>query len=413
MQISDVTHERSGDRTRIAAKVIWEDCGRPPQDLYVETSTCFADGLTQNGSIFLIAGMLPAMRRGERRIAIDGEICPQLRLGLQNVMRLVQNWYGGPGPIAIEARTQGTTTHTVNRSAFFFTGGVDSLATLRVNQNLFPRTHPLAFRDGVIVFGLEVDRLEGFNHVLDVLGRLADGCGITMIPLYTNIRSLDDDWVFWTDQFESSVLAAAAHTLERRLSSAWIASSYDYPHLHPHGSHPLLDLQYSSASLRIVHDGMALSRLDKVRILADWPQGIRSLHVCNRSERYAPGVINCGACEKCLRTLSALLVIDRLDDAHSFASRQVSAELLATQLEMTPAVYPFWSELVEPLERTGHVELARFVRSVVKAYETNGGWKGTVERLDRRFLGGALLRVRDVVRQRSPRLNQPATETPG
>jgi hypothetical protein len=403
MQIRSVRTDTSGDRIRISAEITWEDCDRPSQEVYLETEAQFADALTPDAHPFLIAAILPAMRRGERRIAVDGEICPQLRLGLGNAMRLVRHWYGGPAPVVIDAKTAAEPKSSwANSSAFFFTGGVDSLTTLRMNRTIFAHGHPSSFRDGLIIYGLEVDRIDGFNHVLDVLRPFAERSGITVIPIYTNLRSLDDDWVFWADQFESSVLSAVAQAFDRRLSSAWIASSYDYAHLHPHGSHPLLDPHYSSQTLRIVHDGVGLSRLEKVRILSDWPDAIRSLHVCNRSEYYRPGIVNCGTCEKCLRTLAALITFDRLDDAHSFASRSLTVELLAPTLEITAMTYPFWSELIEPLHRKGYNDVTGLVQKATTSYQTGGGWKGKVERVDQRYLGGFLLKVRDTLSPDTP-----------
>ena len=38
MRIENIRREKSGDRARVTATVLWEDCGRPAQDIYFETS---------------------------------------------------------------------------------------------------------------------------------------------------------------------------------------------------------------------------------------------------------------------------------------------------------------------------------------------------------------------------------------
>jgi len=398
MRIEDIRWEQTLDRVRVAATVRWEDCDRATQDVYVEAPIQFAPGVAASSDAFLVAGLLPAMRHGERRLAVSGEICPRLLIGLKDAMQLLSVWYGYSNPVTIESKNRvgsALAATPSKRAAFFFTGGVDSLTTLRVNRRQFADGDPEYFRDGLLICGLEVEQLDAFQYVVDGLTDLANESGVTLIPIYTNLRSLDDDWVFWADQFESSVLAAVAHTLHGRLFSASIASSYDYGCLHPHGSHPLLDSNYSSASLQIRHDGAGLSRLDKTRILAEWERGVKSLRVCNRSDTYRPGLLNCGRCEKCLRTLTALMVLDKLDSAESFANREVTADVVQKSLEITPMNYPYWAELVGPLEAKGFSQLSQVIRTAIRYFETNGGWKEAVVRFDRQYLNGLLLRVRN------------------
>jgi hypothetical protein len=410
MRIDDFRWDERVDTVRASATVIWEDCDRGTQDVYFEMGRQFADSLSINPHAFLVASILPAMRHGERRVAIDAEICPELKLGLGTAMSLLQFWYGDSlQPVTIEAKPAfgSLDRQKPGRAAFCFTGGVDSLATLRVNRLHFAEQHPGYFRDGLLIFGLEVDRLDSFQCVMDVLSVLAQDAAVTMIPMYTNVRDLDEDWSFWSDEFEAAVLASVAHALHRRLSSAAIGSSFDYPYLHPHGSHPLLDPNYSSSDVQIRHDGVALSRLAKTRLLADWDVALKSLRVCNRSEDYRPGIINCGRCEKCLRTLAALLIVGKLDKAEAFACREVTPELIAANVELSKTNYPFWAELVVPLEEKGRHDLARAVKNVVARYQRKGSLVRSIRRFDRLHLNGALHAIKQTLAP-SPR-SGPAT----
>src|SRR5688500_4389567 len=98
MRIEHIRTDNSSGKPRLTARVVWEDSARPACDVYFETESEFADGLSTNAHAFLIACLLPAMRYGERRVSVDTAICPELQHGLVNAMKLVQGWYGSQRP---------------------------------------------------------------------------------------------------------------------------------------------------------------------------------------------------------------------------------------------------------------------------------------------------------------------------
>ena len=404
VKIENLRIEQHSGRTQATARVVWEDSDRPTKDYFFAVDEAVSDDLIANPDAFLVACIVPGMRHGDRRIAIEGEICPYLKSGLETAMSLLQYWYRNGSarqPLAIEGKTRTTVLVSKRgRAAFFLTGGVDSLATLRRNRLAFPADHPAALRDGVIIFGLEVADPMAFQYVVDLLSELAREEDFTILPVYTNVRYLDDDWVFWIDEFEAAVLSSVVHALIPRLSNAFIASSFDYPALHAHGSHPLLDPNYSSYGLRIHHDAVAISRFEKTRLLSEWDLGIRYLRVCNRSDHYRPGILNCGRCEKCLRTLTALLILGKIDEAHAFAQRTVTADLIREHAFLSKTDFPFWAEMVEPLKRQRRQDLVDAVQFVINRYRGEVGWKGSLKAWDRLHLGGALLRLKHTLRGR-------------
>jgi hypothetical protein len=377
----------------VSATVIWEESSRGPQEYYFETLGEFADGIAANPHAFLAPATIAALRHGERRVALDATVCPELKAGLSDAISLLQFWWNGkPRPaVTIEARaTAAPKPQTIPRAAFCFTGGIDSLTVLRRNRLDFPPHHAGYLRDGVLVFGLEVERLDAFEHVADVLGRCATAAGISMVPIYTNIQDLDKDWTFWKNEFEAAVLASVGHALHARITSLSIGSTADFTTLHPHGSHPLLDPNYSSSDLRVRHDGVWLTRLQKTALLAEWPLALKALHVCNQYDTYRPGLINCGTCEKCLRTLTALLVIGALDKAVTFARRDVTPELIAAHASLDDTSAPFWDELLPPLRQQGRDDLADAVGQALTRYRNEVGWAGALRRFDRVHLHGSL-----------------------
>ena len=142
MRIENLRSEKKGNRVRVAATVIWEDCDRPTQEVYFETDEVFADGLSCNPHAFLVGCIIPAMHYGEKRVIMDAEICPELRTGLITAMNWIRHWYYGPerNLVQIETKTRSNllTPRTTERAGFFFSGGVDAFATLRANRLTFP-----------------------------------------------------------------------------------------------------------------------------------------------------------------------------------------------------------------------------------------------------------------------------------
>jgi hypothetical protein len=142
--------------------------------------------------------------------------------------------------------------------------------------------------------------------------------------------------------------------------------------IRPFGTHPLIDPYYSSSDLRVHHDGIELSRLDKVRLIADWPVALENLRVCNRFLAYEPGKLNCGKCEKCVRTMLELLVLGKLGEAKAFPTDEVTPALVENAVRMMPRAGREYDtevkylELLAPLRHRGRSDLARILERKIR-----------------------------------------------
>ncbi len=337
MRIENLRSEKRGDNIRFTGKVVWEDSDRPAKEIYFETSEDFLDGSSCNPDAFIIACTVPAMHHGEKRISVDAEIDPALENGLYVVMSWFQNWFEPDREIVhIEAKGKknGEVRRRPGRAAIFMSGGIDSLASLRHNHINIPVDHPWYIRDGIFIEGQNIEsdtRPETFERALDALSEVCSDAGISLLPVITNIRELEPDTHFFLKQFQSAILSSVAHTLAGRISMACISASESIPstlklqkiqHFQPYGSHPLIDPNYGSSDLVIRHVSPELTRLDKTRLVADWNAGLQNIKVCPANW---PGK-NCGRCEKCIRTMLALIALGRLEKTHAFPYDDLSED---------------------------------------------------------------------------------------
>ncbi len=368
MIISDLKLTEDGRHTRAEARVTWEVADKRPMGVYIETENAFAGDITCHPHAFLVGCFVPAMHYGEKRLVIEGDICPTLREGLQAAMAILADWSGGSfKSLSIEAGTMTVAQHPgkSRRAALFMSGGIDSLSALRINRKMYPETHPGFIKDCLLVHGFDIGgvvergmKYHVFERAKQAMAAVAADTQVALIPVYTNIRHLCDDRDLWLTKFFGAVLAAVAHAFDSRINLAYIGSSYDLLNLAPCGSHPLLDPEYSSYDLKIRHRDVEWSRIAKIRAIADWDIALNNLRVClaNVEDR-----LNCGRCEKCVRTMLGLEAVGVLDKITSFAEKQVAPELLDAFSITIRHREHFYQELLEPLKACGRGDLAAVI----------------------------------------------------
>ena len=379
MKIQNLRREKHGNRERILADITWEESERAGSSVFFETDQQFAAALACNPHPFLVGCLLPAMHHKERRIHLEGEICPELRRNLHVAMSWIRHWYYEPDfpLVTIEApiRSSPTTPPIPERTGCFLSGGVDGFATLHANHLSYPKSHPEAIRDGLLIHGQNIESDTSPQTFQDACLTLADvvrELNVTLRPVYTNIRLVDDDRFMFSIN-HGAILGAVAHAFANRLTTMYISGSDSITTLSlvgrdickPHGSHPLLDPLYSSHDLDIKHDGITTSRLDKVRQISEWDAALQNIKVCGPNW---PGE-NCCRCEKCVRTMLELLAVGALHKTRAFSRNDVTAEAIARLRIKKPAfgytVDDDYLELIEPLQRIGREDLGRAIKSMI------------------------------------------------
>jgi len=409
MKIDGFREDSVNGRRRISATITWEDEARAPFEMRFERLES-PESLAGDYHPFLLASAISAWRRGERRILVDGTVCPRLRDGLLAALAILGRWWEGRRrPIVIEA-AGGFRPYAdrSDRSALFLTGGVDSMHILRMNRYRYPSDHPAAFRDAVYVAHLSFLEYahERSARTLNLTARqtrvvraVGEACGLEPVFLESNFRLLEQEAYLVLPQDQGVNLSAAAHALLPRIGSVSLAASLDAQFLPRWGTHPLLDPHYSSSALEFRHEGAGYTRFEKVADLASWDVARKNLLVCFEGP-LEPGRLNCGECEKCLRTMTALLAVGALDATSAFSGDTVTAEKIEKMPFGELDFFDWlWRPMVGDLRRRGEHAIARAVeRKLVEArhledWFAERDWRGRLRRFDRRFFGGAAARV--------------------
>jgi hypothetical protein len=414
MKLRDARYETPRGAVRLSASVEWEDSPLPTRTIWAEFAPELAPALSGELDGFAVAAAVVAQHHGERRLVVEGTLCPRLAQGLSAATRLLAKWFGGSEGIAIEASRGFAPRLPADRprSAIFFSGGIDSLFTVARNRDRYRPDHPAFFRDAIVVDGYGLHPAGGSPRARDHWGRTQRATsaaarfgGLDPLFVRVNFRDLDEDFGFFGTKYHAGMLAAVAHLLSRRVTSATISAGLDVTMLRPWGSHPMLDVLYSGSGLSILHDGVETSRQEKVDRLAAWPEVLSSVMVCHEGP-LASSTLNCGRCEKCVRTRAALLVAGAAEDFD--APSPSPAELRALPLGPHPwAVAGYWAELADrfharrrPEMRAVAQEIAARARAI-SAWHTDRGWKGALRRIDRRFFASFLLRTSRELRGRA------------
>jgi hypothetical protein len=401
MIIDGLRSERRNDRARVAATVRWENSDRPTQEIYFETDAAFAKDLTCNPDAFVVGCVIPAFHYGEKRILIDAEICPELRDGLTTVITVMRHWYHDPHKqlLQIEAKTRKTLLNPfkTDRTGVFLSGGLDSFAALRANRVNFPAGHPGSFKDALVVYGFHWQEPDTFKQVLDSLAVVAKEVGIIPIGISTNLLTAIQGWELWADMLISGGFAAVGHCFANRLTTVALASAgFCFPkRLNPHGSHPLIDPTYSSSDLRIHQEGSGLSRLEKIRLIADWDFALKNLRVCNNTEKIHSAALNCGNCEKCIRTMLGFEALGMLDKVPVFPAPTVSVDQIRP-LHLNHISVRYYHELMVPLAKQGRKDLVSVITEKINEFERSERlmrWKSQLKQFDRLYLDSRLLRL--------------------
>jgi len=278
---------------RIAAVV--ED-----HEVYFESSL----PLSPRPESLVCAFLLPAMARGAD-LAVEGAVGARFLSNLESARERARDWWPwlSRGEVRAVLRDDPAASQD---SGLFYTGGADSTCALRELRG--------SVRYAVFIEGFDI-RLEDTPRLTAArawLSQTTRAAGVAFAVVRTNLRSHPLFRGLSWEITHGAALASVAHALGAILGRMYLAASDVGP---PWGSLPELDAAWSSESMSIESYGAERTRLERVASIAGWEPVRGRLRVCweNKSSD-----LNCGYCEKCIRTRLQLHASGAPDALDSF-----------------------------------------------------------------------------------------------
>lgn len=303
--------------------------------------------LSARPEVLVCPFLMPVMSL-HANLDVEGPLDAAFLENLAFVRKRAHDWWPALSRGEVRAPA-GTAAPPGPDAGVFYTGGIDSAYVL---QQLHPRLRYAVFVEG---FDIPLQDEERLRRARAALGATAAACGVEFVTIRTNLR---DHPVFKLVRWGTNhigALAAMAHALGAHVHTMFVAAS-DVPP--PWGSAPDLDAAWSSCSVRLENYSAELSRLERVASVAKWDRLQGRLRVCLALKTRE---LNCGMCEKCIRTRMQLLVSGSPDGLASFETAPSLRTAIGSLYEVLPEVEGQWREIL------GRLEDRRLLRQVERA----------------------------------------------
>lgn len=311
--------------------------------------------LTPTLDACLCLTLLPAMSQGAA-VQARGPVSPRLLAASERIMDVVCGWQPSLHRVRIEGAVPRTAAAGGPRVGTFFSGGLDSFYTLLKHRD--------EITDLIHIYGFQrqPSDIALRQRTSELVRRVGVELGKNVIEVESNYRSFLQPYVSHTLLAHGASLATVGHLLGPDFHRIYIAATYHRDDLFPWGSHPDLDPLWSTESLDVVHDGCEATRVDKARLVAQSDIALQSLRVCHHNPREN---LNCGECEKCIRTMINLAAVGALERCRTFA-KPLDIDRVKQLLAKTHGVEVFLTENLRALDESqAHPELAAAVRAVL------------------------------------------------
>ncbi len=352
------------------------------------------EALTPWADPFVVALLIPMMQWG-RDVLVEGKVSPSLLANLERFMTLAKVWSEGRyRPVTIraaeevecpppEAGPEGRQTVTT------FSGGLDSCFTVYRHRRGLLAQRNANITAAVVMHGFDI-WLDEDNATAMYQGLLAgcrtmlDSLGVATIPIATNFHELP---IVWGHSLMNH-LVGASRLLAGRFDGALVANGVTYARLGVHwGVHPLALPFLGSNHFPVQDDGAEAGRLEKIQLLAAWPEAMCHLRVCFEN----PGRhTNCCRCEKCMRTILSFRAAG-VPLPPAFAADVTNRQIRQVRFHQAQNA-EHWLEIARGAEGRG-LGAAAWVRAVYTALRRNE------RRQRRRWLREMFMPLRNRVRR--------------
>ena len=208
--------------------------------------------------------------------------------------------------------------------------GVDSFTELKkhvLSEDCPPSykiTHPTLFNAGA--FGANEAARQSFYKEIQKTENFTKEIGLPLIWVDSNIREFFPEFSFnWCHTYLNMAIVLSMQKLWKKYfyASGYSAEYFKFDIRDSAFYEPYLLPHLSTESTELISGSMTLRRSKKIEYIADDPIVQKHLYVCLKEQilnnprsihKYYGDFLNCGMCEKCLRTMLQLDILGVLDD---------------------------------------------------------------------------------------------------
>jgi hypothetical protein len=286
----------------------------------IETTICVEDQsypvyfqsqdvkLEPNIEAFIALAILPAMKKKIGYIEADGLISQRFVGGTKKFQRVFKSWKPNYGLVEFrDVQIKPKTREVPGKRGVFFSAGLDSYYTFLV---YIEEVSAIIHIDG---FDIPLNELTTRKKMEKNCRSIGQHFGKQVIILETNARQFIEKFVTWSFS-HGSVIGSAGLLLMPEFERLYIAGSGLPADRDPFGSHPDLDPNWSTEILEFVHHE-EVDKIEKCRLINHYDIALNTLRVCLR---FPENGLNCGECEKCLRSHVYLQVAGAADRCMAF-----------------------------------------------------------------------------------------------
>jgi hypothetical protein len=339
--------------------------------------------LEPNIEAFLALALLPAMKKRIGTIEVDGTVSQQFLEGMEKFQQVFRSWKPNYGHIGFQnLQKQPRTRSQPGKRGVFFSGGVDSYYSFLTH---FEEISALIHLDG---FYIPLGEQSFRKRTVENCRYIGQQFGKQAIILETNARQFVESFVTLSYS-HGSLLGSAGLLFMPEYERLYIAGAGLPTDRDPFGSHPDLDPNWSTEILEFIHEN-EVDKIDKCRLIGQFETALETLQVCLR---FPEKGLNCGGCEKCLRSQVYLRVAGVADQCTAFPGPldlKLLGQLKVSHDREKNLLYKALDELEE--QKT-YPDTARVLRSIL--YRPNSQ--------NRLLLGSRTLRKKIVKRFKLPK----------
>jgi hypothetical protein len=264
--------------------------------------------LEPNIEVFLALALLPAMKRRIENIEAEGVVSQRFLEGTERFQQVFKSWKPNYGHVEFRnLQMQPRSRGQIGKKGVFFSGGLDSYYSFLAH---FKEIAAFIHLDG---FDIPLREQSMRKRMVENCRSIGDQFGKQAIILETNARHFIERYVTWSYS-HGSVIGSAGLLLMPEFEKLYISGAGLPLDRDPFGSHPDLDPNWSTEILEFVHEA-EVDKIDKCRLIGQFEVAIKTLHVCLR---FPEKGLNCGECEKCLRSQVYLQVAGVAEDCTAF-----------------------------------------------------------------------------------------------